>query len=86
MKTFKDYCDEYDATIKDSMLKNPTHTHIVKRCVWILAKWETDNNLNPWESESYTKALKDLQKTDPELLEELAAGFELQTQAIKDGK
>ncbi len=86
MKTFKDYCAEYDATIKESMLKNPQHKYIVKRCVWILAKWETENNLNPWEKDKYIKALQDLQTTDPELLEELSEGYELQMQAIKDGK
>lgn len=86
MKTFKDYCDEYDATIKDSLLKNPQHRYIVKRCVWILSKWEVDNKVNPWEKDAYIKALQEVEKHDPELLEELTQGYETKMQAIKDGK
>ena len=86
MKSFKEYCAEYDAVIKDSLLKNPRHKYIVKRCVWILSKWEVDNKVNPWEKDAYIKALQEVEKHDPELLEELTQGYETKMQAIKDGK
>lgn len=86
MKSFKEYCAEYDAAIKDSLLKNPQHTYIVKRCVWILSKWEVDNNVNPWEKDAYIKALQEVEKHDPELLEEITQGYETKMQALKEGE
>lgn len=86
MKSFKEYCHEYEKAIQDSLLKNPTPKYTVKRCVWILSKWELDNNVNPWEKEKYIKALQEVEKTDPDLINELSDGYEIMMQAMKEQK
>lgn len=79
MKSFSDYVEEYEKAIGSSA----SAQYVVKRPVWILSKWEDDNHLNPWDS-GYLEAMLGLKETDPELLIELAQGFELAMKTMQE--
>lgn len=87
-KKFWEYCDEYNDEIYKSLQDHPENNFIVDRSIWILSKWEVENNLNPWE-ENYRTALQQVKKSDRDLYDELILGYTTKLQAIQamqDGK
>lgn len=67
MKSFKQYSEEYEATIKGNEEK------VVPRVVWISAKWEEDNNMDP-QNPAWKSTMQKLMLDDPMLFEQVVAG------------
>lgn len=78
MKTFKDYCAEYQKTKTK-----------IKRNVWICFKWQIDNNFNFWKTDhdinkTDLKILQHLQKQQPELYNEIYGVLQAQKDFAND--
>lgn len=66
MDRFTRYKNEYDEIIKAA----PAGSFAVPFAVWAGAKWEEENNINPWDFDKYEKALAELEKNKEFALQE----------------
>lgn len=84
MKSFKEYCEEYNEIINTGLAGTKYPRYVIKRCIWILYQWELENNINTMDKEQYNNALQEVD--DPKLLEELQQGYKLKMQMKKGYK
>lgn len=74
MKDFKDYCNEFDSYLNHCKDYYPANKFFCRRCVWILCKWEFDNDIDPW-SDIYLYTFLCVRKYDIDLFNELCDGY-----------
>lgn len=71
MKSFDDYCKDYKRGIQYLKTQNPCLKTFTKRCIWILDRWEKDNNLLASDIEKYVQSMMYVSKQDSYLYSEL---------------
>ncbi len=83
MKSYDDYFEEYQQAIKSGVKKGDGY--IIKECVYISMKWQTENNWNPWDDDAISR-LEELKKNDIRLYQAVLEGVEIVARMTKEGQ
>lgn len=74
MKNYDDYLADYEQAIAKGVQKG--NGYIIKECVYISMKWQSENNWNPWDSDAVSR-LEELKKVDIRLYQAVLEGVEI---------
>jgi hypothetical protein len=81
MKTYNEYLEEYKNAIKEGL--NNGNKYIIRENVYISARWQEDNNWNPWDNTAQGK-LQILEMLDKQLHKTVVEGIEIMEKGMKN--
>lgn len=79
MKNYEEYLKDYQKAISEGRKKGD---YVIRECVYISMKWQTDNNWNPWDNDAETR-LEALRLFDIRLYQAVIEGIELVAKGMK---
>ena len=79
MKNYEEYLKDYQKAISEGRKKGG---YVIRECVYISMKWQTDNNWNPWDNDAETR-LEALRLFDIRLYQAVIEGIELVAKGMK---